>query len=234
MTDSFKSVESYLHKYAKTTLASWLRKKYSGMRKCLENIEKSESVQKLPKDCAPYYNVYVEYPVGINKNADVCGIDDKSKVNNSNNYCQIWDNILGDNKTIRKDRIPTGPELTKYDIKPLFIFDIVLVENNKIKYIFEIKHKHAITQKKRKFLEKHSLEMYEIDAVSVLENVRIPWNLKYIEHLNGEDEEDGEDGEDEEEDEWIDVEIEKKQKNKRNYSRYGSNKHVRNVVKRLD
>jgi len=57
-------VESYMHKYAKMVLASWLRKKIriGEKYKGLDNIS-------LPiKGKSPMYNVYVEYPVCCLKN----------------------------------------------------------------------------------------------------------------------------------------------------------------------
>jgi hypothetical protein len=167
------SAESGLHYYSKIVMASWLRK-MAGARKNfkgLNNINfKCES-----KAPGPMFGVYTEYPVCLDKNTkQIVGLD------------TTWDNYCKTNswKAKAKHGIPS-----KYELKNasdrfiiLHIFDVIVMDGDKLAYIFEIKHTHAMDTKKIKFIQKHQIPTFEVSAQWVLERVtgKIPWNLQWI------------------------------------------------------
>lgn len=163
-------VESYLHKYAKIVVASWLRKKIRiGPKfKGLSNIPLE---LEFPKK-KPMYNVYTEFPVCKSLIDDkIIGIDVE------------WDKYIDEHdlqSNVRsKTKIPTIYELKDMNdkFKLLSIFDIGIVDKGKLKYIFEIEHTHACTPRKIKFINNHKLIGYELSAQKVMEQVKLPYAI---------------------------------------------------------
>ena len=143
--------ESYIHRYAKQTLTSWLRRKRSGKIKwILQDINLSDW-NKNNKT----YGVCIEYPI-IKENNEFKG------------HTISWN-----------EKIPTYYQLKQNNIKPLFIFDIAVIncESGKIEQVFEIKYKSPMTKNKIKFLKDQNIEYYELDAINILNNCRPP---KYL------------------------------------------------------
>ena len=173
-------VESYLHKYSKVVVCAWLRKKIkigTTKFKGLNNIP-LELVS--PKN-APMFNVYPEYPVCKSKdksNTNIVGLD------------IMWKDWLTqnnlDSKVQSKSRIPTIYDLKNMTdrLEVLTIFDIGVVDDNKLKYIFEIEHTHACTPKKIKFINEHNLIGYELSAQKVMEQVKLPYCIEVNKEWN--------------------------------------------------
>ena len=163
--------ESYLHFHAKTDFASWLRKMKGKNFKGLNNI----TFKCKDKGSSPMFNVYTEFPVCKDKatkkiiGSDISWSDYFAKSNK---------------KAKQKHGIPAKWELKEWenDLIILHIFDIAVIDENKISHIFEIKHTHAVDNKKIKFVEKHQIPMWEISAQWVIEKVKgkIPWDLEYL------------------------------------------------------
>lgn len=169
-------VESYLHKYAKVVVSSWLRKRIriGENFKGLSNITLDIDYTELKKQ-KPMHGVYMEYPVCEDtKTKKKVGID------------ILWDDWLKDNKmeskVKSKNRIPTSYELKEMEseLKVLGLFDIGLVDDGKLKYVFEIEHKHPSTAKKIKFIKDNVIKGYEISAQKVMEQVKCPYAIELI------------------------------------------------------
>jgi hypothetical protein len=144
--------ESYLHKYAKQTLASWLRRKRSGKLKwILEDITLSSWNDNKSKTIG----VCIEYPL-----VKISGGEYKG-------HTISWDN-----------KIPTYYQLKQDNIKPEFMFDIAVINNSgNIESVFEIEFKSPMTQKKIKFLNDHNIKYYEVSALDIMTNCRPPKQL---------------------------------------------------------
>lgn len=143
--------ESYLHRYAKQTLASWLRRKRSGkMSWALQEITMTDWTIS-----DRVYGVCIEYPI-IKKDNEYKG------------HTISWNG-----------KIPTYNQLKKDNIRPLFMFDIAVIncDTGKVEVVFEVKYKSGMTAKKIKFLKDHGIEYYEIPALSILTCCRPPKNL---------------------------------------------------------
>jgi hypothetical protein len=182
-------VESYLHKYAKIVVCSWLRTKIRiGEKfKGLDNIKLS---LKLPKQ-SPMYSVYSEYPVCKSlikpENNNVNNIDNIENIDNNISTIigldVMWDVWLTNNnlndKVKSKTRIPTIYELKDIadKLEIITVFDIGIVDESKLKYVFEIEHTHASTARKIKFIEDNNLIGYELSAQKVMEQVKLPFNI---------------------------------------------------------
>ena len=167
-----KSSESYMHKYAKSTLATWLRKKRCGAKWCLQNIDCGTNIA----NTSPNYGVFLEYPIAKNKSSGKIEglnpkIDDNGKL--------IWSDNFNSDKIIRKDCVPIYKELVDNNYIVLCVFDIIMVDTNNIRFAFEINHKHPIDDKKEKSIKDWGIKCYEISAISVLDNTRIPKDLEY-------------------------------------------------------
>lgn len=175
-------VESYLHKYAKVVLCAWLRKKirigssFKGLNNILLTLESSKE--------SPMYNVYQEYPVGkclISPSPDkeiIVGID------------VMWDEWLKEHKLegfVRsKYSIPTIYELKelKDKIDLITVFDVSIIDNDKLKYVFEVEHTHPCTSKKIKFINDHKIIGYELSALKIMEKVKLPYEISILRSWN--------------------------------------------------
>jgi hypothetical protein len=128
----------------------------------------------------PMFGVYTEYPVCLDKKSKkIIGLD------------VTWDNYSKNSsfKPKAKHGIPSKYEIKKCPelLTVLHIFDVAVLDGEKLAYIFEIKHTHAVDAKKIKFSEKHKIPMYEVAAQWVLEKVigKIPWDLQFIASYGG-------------------------------------------------
>jgi hypothetical protein len=166
-------VESYLHKYSKVVVCAWLRKK-------IKIGEKFKGLSNIPLRLAspkqsPMYNVYQEYPV-----CKSLIEDEKSKIVGID---VLWEDWVRDNdlKKYVKSRfsIPTVYELKelKDKIELITVFDIGVIDNGTLKYIFELEHTHPCTAKKIKFINDHKLIGYELSAQKVMEQVKLPYAI---------------------------------------------------------
>ena len=179
-------IESYLHKYSKIVMCAWLRKKIKIGTTKFKGLNNIPLDLKSPKK-GPMFNVYPEYPVCKNKGPNV---EDTSVIGLN----VMWDEWLTNNnlndKVKSKSRIPTVYELKDLSdiVEVITIFDIGVVDDGKLKYIFEIEHTHACTPRKIKFINEHELIGYEISAQKVIEQVKLPycidinreWNVKKV------------------------------------------------------
>lgn len=170
--------ESYMHKYAKTVLAGWLRTKISKGWKSLNNIELPDD---LPKN-KPCFSVYLEYPVCMDpKTKELVGLSCEKNSSKSTG-CNVWKTEFDKRniKPIKKNYIPIYKDIEKLGLKFLQVFDVAVVSDEKIVAIFEIKHKHAMTKSKINFVKKHSIPTYEVCATWIMERVKIPYQLEIL------------------------------------------------------
>ena len=169
------SAESYLHKYAKTVMSSWLRKITGKKFKGLNNI----GITIKHKHKAPMFGVFTEYPVCVDKQTNkIIGIE------------QSWESWITEQKLSVKAKhgIPTRWELKDWKEKCTIshIFDIVILDkletydNLTIAYIFEICNKHPIEESKIEFVKKYKIPCYEIEAQWIMEKCKLPANLETL------------------------------------------------------
>ena len=163
------SVESYLHKYAKTVMASWLRKLTGRNFRGLNNI----GITLKNKPTGPMFGVYTEYPVCQDtQSKSLIGIDES------------WEHWLSNNNVTAKAKhgIPTRWELKEWKdkCKMIHIFDIVVLDNTQIAYAFEICHKHPIEDPKIEFVKQHEIPCYEVAAQWIMEKCKLPANLETL------------------------------------------------------
>jgi len=183
-------VESYMHKYAKTVLAGWLRKKirigenYKG----LDNIP----LCLLPEgggEKYPMCNIYVEYPICKDKDGNVIGLTmnaDKGDFDKS--HIHPWEQWLKkyNRKFSAKHNVPSSFELKPYidsgELTVLHIFDLIAIDPKKgcVDSVFEICHKHPVTPYKKKFIEDNGLKGYEISAEWIMNKVKSPFHVDCI------------------------------------------------------
>jgi hypothetical protein len=179
---SKRYIESYAHRYAKTTLGSWLNKKMK-QKWILENID----------DIPNTADIYYEYPICKNNNNEIIGI--KNNINNNND---IWLNYLEkldiekhsgseNNKvsplSITPLKKPNYKNFNQLKLKPLCIFDIVCINNGKLHSVYEIKYKNPISKEKKEIIKElqsiENFKCYEISALTILDKVRPPKNIDY-------------------------------------------------------
>lgn len=169
-------VESYLHKYAKIVVASWLRRKikigknFKGLSNIFLELES-------PKE-RPMFNVYMEFPVCKDTTGIFIGLD-----------CEWRDWLTKQGKMDNvksKSKIPTLYELKENfkDLKVMSIYDIGIVDKKRLKYVFEIEHKHSCSPKKIKFIKDNDLIGFEISAQKVMEQVKLPYAIECVNKWN--------------------------------------------------
>jgi len=178
-------VESYMHKYAKVVLAGWLRKKVRiGEKfKGLDNIQFTLSRE--GGKSSPMCNVYSEYPICKNKDGNIIGLNMNTKESQLNHPWEQW---LKDNnrKVSAKHSVPTSYELKEYidskELTILHIFDLVYINplTKSVETIFEIMHKHPVTEYKKKFIEENGLKGYEISAEWIMNRVQSPFHVECL------------------------------------------------------
>lgn len=175
------TVESYMHKYAKTVLASWLRQKVrvGEKYKGLENIP-------LPvKGKSPMFNVYVEYPV-CSFNDELVGVTGNT---DSDHPWISWLNKNG-KKAKAKHGVPSSFELKDWEkagckLKILHVFDVAVIdpETGCLHSVYEIQHKHPVTEYKKKFLEDNDIDGFEISAEWIMNKVKAPFTVECIQTI---------------------------------------------------
>lgn len=175
-----KHCESYLHRYAKVTLSSWLRKKIriGPNFKGLNNIDLSGASSGLSK-LSPMYGVYTEYPVCSDGSDQIIGLT------------ITWSEWLTKNNITvnNKTNIPTVYDIKQFDkklkVKLLYVFDVAIVDSVGIKYVFEIEHKNPSTPEKVQFLLDRKIIGYEISAQKIMEQVKLPYNIEFLHYWSG-------------------------------------------------
>lgn len=173
-------VESYMHKYAKVVLSTWLRKKI----RIGESYKGLCNVPLPNKGISPMFNTYVEYPICKDKNNAIIGIQPLG-VNNGHSWSE-WLKTNG-KKVSQKHNIPTSFELKQWEneLTPLHIFDIAVLDSeNKIHSVFEIQHQHPVTEHKKRFLLDNKIKCYEISAEWVMNKVKSPFSIECIQIIN--------------------------------------------------
>ena len=168
------SHESYLHYYAKQVLIQWLKAANGRFFSLRWN---------------PYgQRIYDEYPLLLDEKGPTHGIDDvpfdeipawictcpvvysdlllTSAINPCRHHLQ------------RPDNIPTRQEIMAYGHKVGAIVDVAIVDEGRVKYIFEIVHTSGLTPMKKKLLckysERYNCTAYTVDVNYVLRQVCSP------------------------------------------------------------
>lgn len=169
--------ESYLHRYSKIVLASWLRKQIRIGEK-FKGLNGFELILDWDfcKKCTDkgLYSVYLEYPVCIDtKTKQTIGLTLES-----------WRQWLTDNNinVSAKCGIPNPFELKdiakKASLKLLHIFDVVIIDTEGLKYVFEICHKHECDNSKIEWIKNNNIYGFELDATWIMERVESPYNVE--------------------------------------------------------
>ena len=179
-----KGVESYLHRYAKQTIGSWLR---GGIRvgenfKGLQPLFASVPIG-MP---APMYGVYEEYPIAKTQ----LGLQRCCHLTESDKSCNCltgWhcyqtngsSNGLTGLTVAHRHGIPTIKELVNAKLPIDFIFDIGIVNaSGQLCCVVEVCHKNPMQPNKIKWLTDNGVAWFEVSAEWVLNQVRSPFNLK--------------------------------------------------------
>lgn len=180
-----KMSESNMHYYSKIVVSSWLRKMVGKNCKGMNNL----NIETVDKKFSPMFDVYTEYPVCFDqKTRKIVGLCRTSDTK-LNGACCIWEDWFEENpefKVKAKSKIPTSYEIKqnmKNRLTILYLFDIGVIDNGKLKYAFEIEYKHPIDDKKAKFIEKHQITTYEISAEWIMNLTRdskypIPYDVE--------------------------------------------------------
>jgi hypothetical protein len=149
--------ESYAHRYAKKTVRDWFLEKWDfnqehGYRNTYYIFDWEATYQHRER------GVRLEYPILSRKLADdtmeVFGIE------------PAWGDYPDLEQAKEKGNIVNA------------ILDIAIISNNRLKYGIEIVYKHPTPPIKRKFLSQQGIEVYEINALWVLNQIRKPAKLE--------------------------------------------------------
>jgi len=176
--NSFQSVESYKHKFAKETLANWLREVARGNHD--EYVELAPFKWRVNRSTATC-GVWTEYPICINEKNELVG------------YSPCWDEMDWNGTSIDKEtgefldcglehqRPPTYAECIKAGLLPIAIFDVVIQHKGNPSYAIEVVYKNDISPLKMNYLERLSwagVTVYKIDADWILYQVGRPKQLQ--------------------------------------------------------
>lgn len=155
--------ESYCHFYAKEILRSWLVQAYKR------------------NDKMGYPNKFYIFEWEIDKRMTDCGIKLE--------YPLLTSTLAnGTTEYLGLTTWTKYPDLDKLsdNVRVEAVFDLVICENNRIKYIIEIVHKHICSQAKRDLLATLDIPAYEISAEWILSQLvdQRPTRLPLVEILS--------------------------------------------------
>ena len=155
--------ESYKHKLAKQILKEWFDNSNDG-----ESCELGDIYFR--HNWGEYGGVLLEYPI--------------CKFNNGTDSWNhlVVDNFMGSENCITyQEIIPTYQKcVNDYNSYPIAIIDVVCCHKGFPKIGIEICHKNPVSQEKIKKLKEFGVEeLIEIDADWILNQVKMPYQLKY-------------------------------------------------------
>lgn len=180
-------MESYKHQFAKETLASWCREVAAADIDRGPNPLMFENVYWRTNRGAPGWGIWVEYPVCLNRQNEIVGLDpvwDESNWDKSEIYGDPPDNIYLSVKegSLLNQRPPTYDEVIAMGLTPILIFDVAIQHKGTIIHAFEVVHKNGISDTKLEYLKRacrySSLQVYTIDADWILSRVKCPEKLE--------------------------------------------------------
>jgi hypothetical protein len=167
-----RSVESYMHLYAKQVLASWLRNRvHVGAN--FKGLQPICNFVPYQNQTAPMMGVYEEFPVCTTRDLQ-CNAK----------YPTIW-HELSDTSNFavkKKHGIPSVKELSDGGYKPSFIFDVAVFERknelSRLNCVFEICHTHPMDEAKIQYLKTHDIKWFELSAEWIMNQVRSPFSIQ--------------------------------------------------------
>jgi hypothetical protein len=167
--------ESYLHYYAKQVLIQWLKAAQGKFFSLRWN---------------PYgQRIYEEYPLILDaQNQPSHGPHDEPWDEIPSKCCTcpvLYENLLLSSavnpcrhRFTRPDNIPTRCEVMAYGFKLGAIADVAIVDEGRVKYLFEIVHTSGLTPMKHRLLckysERYNCIAYTVDCEYVLRQVNCP------------------------------------------------------------
>lgn len=181
--------ESLAHRYAKQTLASWLRARsrvganFKGLQPVLPHIPLSTD--------KPMYGVYEEYPVcrAEKLSSRQIGLTCDMNVGTvaSTTDWHAWAAQHG--KIASKSHgIPSKKDIKQWNdarkrsdrtrITSAQYFDIGIVSNGRLSVVFEIQHTHPSTPEKIAWLEHERVTWFEISADWILNRCSAPFSIE--------------------------------------------------------
>jgi hypothetical protein len=177
------SVESYLHKFAKQTVATWIRgrvkvgAKFKGLQPMGDAIPFGME--------APMCGVYEEYPIlrdrtGLQRVC--CQSDDVADADRCNHltgwHCYVHSNP-GKLTIPHKHGIPTLKALSEAKMPAAeCVFDVGVIDTTgKLCCVVEICHTNPMNAKKIKWLTDNNVTWYEISAEWVMKQIRSPYSV---------------------------------------------------------
>jgi hypothetical protein len=129
------SVESYKHKFAKHTLAGWLRNASKHSRRD-NRVAWCPLYWRVNRD-EPYFGVLVEYPICLGQD-ELIGLS------------QVWDERLGE----LGGAPPTYDACITMGLTPFVIFDIVILHKGAVGDAIEVVHRNGIDESKMQKLQR--------------------------------------------------------------------------------
>ena len=157
MATASQSLESYKHKYAKDVLVDWLRS--SAAAAGFDNQVRDFGLSWKVNRPGSSWGIFDEYPIS-DEIVSGCSV-------------LAWDETWW-------CRVPTFEEMLAEGSPPEAILDVAIQEKGAIVYGFEVKHTHAVNDRKKRFLADLHLEVFEIEAEWILRQVSKPENLKCL------------------------------------------------------
>lgn len=151
---SFNHKESYIHLYAKEVLKKWLDTECDKKTRTHFNLFRYEPDR--------ISGVFLEYPI-VKK-------DDYNSLDYS--FDILEPDIV---------EMPSYNDcINKYDVKPLSMIDLVIIDKNKPKYLIEICHSSPVSEYKIKLLKSLGVtNLIEIQALEILKQIKKPSSINF-------------------------------------------------------
>lgn len=165
-------VESYMHRFAKQTVASWLRKRskvgsnFKGLQPILNSLPLHNK--------GPMFGVFEEFPVSQDIGITLCANPECSSTDHGWN---CW-TLANNKKTCQRNGIPTLRELHDWKLPTTWIFDIGIIDTHgKLCFVAEICHKNPMNDAKIAWLKLHNIQWIELNAEWIMNRIKSPFDL---------------------------------------------------------
>lgn len=156
---TFKVVESYLHKAAKEVVVGWLRAAAKEADDGMDWFEVAP-VKCRTNRAGPHYGIWPEWPITAGPTA--YGIE------------FVWDEVwpFSPDFDLPRNTIPPTPdELIAGGRKLAAVIDIGVIHKGRLGCAVEIVHRHPVPEWKRNFLARYDVPLVEVCALAVLKQI---------------------------------------------------------------
>lgn len=173
-----KGVESYMHRFAKQTVATWLRSRSKIGVNCKGLQPLLPVLPLLDQSFAPMYGVYEEFPICKTASGQLIGLGLSWKE---------WRETSG-MKVSKQHGIPSQKDISAWNqlaktkdekLSMEWFFDVGVVDaSQRLCCVCEVVHKNPVEDAKIAWLNENKISFAELNAEWIMTRVKSPFSLQ--------------------------------------------------------